>query len=212
MAGRSKAAVSQWERGLSEPDKVSLHRLKQKGKVNPDWITYGTEPMLLIAAQAPTADLAPDGSKIYAVESLSDLSQGGRYVLVSHYDVHLSAGDGCEWVEHSEEEPLIFRLSWFRSKRLDPAACRALRVRGDSMSPTLLDGDTVLIDTSSVDVRDDVIYAVLHHGEPYIKRLFRLPGGALQLRSDNPRYPTRDVSGTDLEFLTVLGRQVWRAG
>lgn len=212
LAGRSKAAVSQWERGLTEPDKASLHALKRKGRVNPDWITYGAEPMLFRATQPYPADLTPETSRVDAVESLSDLPQGGQYVLVSHYDVHLSAGDGCEWVEHPEEEPLIFRLQWFRSKGLEPEACRALRMRGDSMSPTLLDGDTVLIDTSSVDVRDDMIYAVLHHGELYIKRLFLLPGGALQLRSDNARYPTRDVSGQDLSFLIVLGRQVWRAG
>lgn len=212
LAGRSKAAVSQWERGINEPDKLSLHALERNARVNQHWVTYGTEPMLISEDRPKTNTLVPASAAIDVCESLSDLQHGGQYVLVSHYDVHPCLGDECEWVARKEDEPLIFRAQWFRSRGLDPENCKALFVRGDSMSPTLLDGDTVLIDTSSTQILDDAIYALLHHGALYIKRLFTLPGRALQLRSDNLRYPTIDVSAPDLAHLIILGRQIWRGG
>jgi phage repressor protein C with HTH and peptisase S24 domain len=155
----------------------------------------------------------PDGSRVIAWETIEDLPDASAYVTVPHYDVRLSAGSGAsaEWVNHAENEPLVFRLRWFQARNVRPSDCRALYVTGASMEPTLLDRDTVLIDTTSTAVQDDTIFAVLYHGDLYIKRLFRLPDG-VELRSDNPRHPSPQVRGADLDALTILGRMIWRAG
>jgi phage repressor protein C with HTH and peptisase S24 domain len=173
-----------------------------------EWLMDGSSDV-----NDPTpADIAPPGSRVAVWETLADLPDGGHYIQVPHYEVRLSAGDGCEWVEHAPNEPLVFRARFFQARGLKPEHCRALYVRGESMSPTLNDGDTVMIDISRREVRDDAIFAVMYHGALYIKRLFHLPGGGVELRSDNPRHPGREILGEDLDHLLVLGLKVWRAG
>lgn len=167
---------------------------------------------LLRGEEAATAVIPPPGSGVAVWETLGDLPHGGRYVQVPHYDVELSAGDGCFWHEHPENEPLVFRAAWFARKGARPELCRALYVRGESMYPTLKDNDTVLIDTERTSVMDDCVYAVMYRGELFVKRLFKLPGGGIELRSDNPRHPSREVIGEDLHDLVVLGQMIWRAG
>ena len=178
-----------------------------------DYLLYGADQATQISTSATTAavDIAPQGSRVVAWETLEDLPENG-YVQVPHYDVELSAGDGTQWVEHADNSPLVFRAQWFAGKGLKPEHCRALYVSGDSMQPELKDGDTVLIDTSSTTIRDDAVYALVYFDKLYIKRLFLLPGGGVELRSDNKHHPSREVHGADLAQLRILGEKVWRAG
>lgn len=160
----------------------------------------------------PAIATPPPGSRVDVWDSLADLPHGGAYVQVPHYDVAVSAGDGCQWVDHANNDPLVFRSRWFQARGAKPEDCRAIYVRGDSMAPTLNDGDTVLIDVSRTQVRDDSIYALVYGGDLYIKRLFRIPGGGLELRSDNPRHLNREVTGGAMADVHVLGEMIWRAG
>lgn len=172
------------------------------------------EGELVPSGQIPRPSLAipPPGSQVLAWETLDDIPNPAAYVSVPHYDAALSAGDGAVWTEHTDNDTLLFRAKWFRAKGLKPEHCKALYVRGTSMEPTLLDGDTVMIDTAQTEPRDDTVFAVLYHGELLIKRLFRRPGGGIDLVSDNPRYQVREVTGSDLEQLIILGVKIWRAG
>jgi len=49
LAGVSKAAVSQWERGLAEPQRDALLELQRKRSVNPLWVARGEGRMFLQA-------------------------------------------------------------------------------------------------------------------------------------------------------------------
>ena len=62
----------------------------------------------------------------------------------------------------------------------------ALRCQGDSMAPTILDGDLVLIHSQPA-VETGQIAAVNIDGETTLKRVYVLPDG-LHLRADNPHY------------------------
>jgi phage repressor protein C with HTH and peptisase S24 domain len=211
MMGKSSSAqVSQW-----------LNASKDSKTGKPRQISDASARAIEAAANRPhgwldqdhTAPIIPPGADVVAWENPEDLDPE-HYVFVPHYDVQLSAGDGAtaQWVRHDDNDPLAFSARYFQAKGLRPDRCRALYVRGVSMEPTLLDGDTVLIDTSRTAPEDDAVFALLVDGDLYIKRLFRLPGGGLDLRSDNPRYPPRELRGADLEGVLVLGRMVWRGG
>ena len=57
---------------------------------------------------------------------------------------------------------------------------------GDSMMPTILDQDLVIIDTAQTTPRQqDRIWALSYGGLGMIKRLRQLPDGTLQINSDN---------------------------
>lgn len=66
------------------------------------------------------------------------------------------------------------------------AADFALRCKGDSMTPTFLDGDLVLI-RQQPEVEDGQIAAVGIDSEATLKHFYKTPGGVL-LVSDNPKF------------------------
>lgn len=63
----------------------------------------------------------------------------------------------------------------------------ALRCKGDSMTPTFLDGDLVLI-RQQPDVEDGQIAAVGINGEATLKHVYKRTDGLL-LTADNPKFP-----------------------
>ena len=98
-------------------------------------------------------------------------------------------------------------------KGLEPHHRRVLYVRGDRMEPDLHDGDAVMIDTNDCVPRDGEVYAVTYADELFIKRLFKLRGGGLELYSDNDRYPPRYLrTPEDLAAVRILAKKVWRGG
>jgi len=81
-----------------------------------------------------------------------------------------------------------------------------LRVKGDSMYPRLLDGDTILCKRcDSVD--NGSLAVVLYNGdEATVKKVHYVSGqNWLELIPINPEYPTKRISGADLEQCRVLG-------
>ena len=81
-----------------------------------------------------------------------------------------------------------------------------LRVKGNSMYPRLLDGDTILcrrcdsVDSGSLAV-------VLYNGdEATVKKVNYIQGEDwLELIPYNPEYPTKRIAGADLEQCRILG-------
>ena len=61
----------------------------------------------------------------------------------------------------------------------------AATASGDSMSPTIKDGDTIHIDLGRKNIKDGKIFAVCIGGLFYCKRLYNLPFGGVRIVSDN---------------------------
>lgn len=77
---------------------------------------------------------------------------------------------------------------------------------GDSMTPTILDSDLLLIDASEQSLRlADKMWAIAHGSAGSIKRLRPMPDGSVKIMSDNQS--VRDEIAYDGE-LHVLGRVV----
>jgi phage repressor protein C with HTH and peptisase S24 domain len=101
-----------------------------------------------------------------------------------------------------------FDREWARSiSRGNLEKLFVARGDGDSMEPTLHDGDIVLIDCaeSTID-RGERVWAVVYGGLGLIKRVRRLPGDRYHLLSDNQRVPPIETSAEDLH---VVGRVIW---
>lgn len=84
-----------------------------------------------------------------------------------------------------------------------------IRVQGDSMAPTLNDGDDILIDISDGGTRlRDGIYVLRMEDSLLVKRLAVHPfGRAVTVQSDNPAYPDWPDCGLDTIF--CVGRVIW---
>lgn len=84
-----------------------------------------------------------------------------------------------------------------------------IRVEGDSMAPTLADGDDIMVDRSQAAERlHDGIYVLRRDDTLMVKRVAVHPGTRrLTISSDNPTYPTwSDCEASDID---VVGRVVW---
>ena len=79
----------------------------------------------------------------------------------------------------------------------------ALRCKGDSMTPTFLEGDLVLI-RQQPDVEDGQIAAVGINGEATLKHIYRRNGGLL-LTADNPKYPPIVADGEIVVYGLAIG-------
>jgi hypothetical protein len=132
-------------------------------------------------------------------------------VGVPRLDVQASAGPGALEAEERRLGRIGFDSAWLRRLGLHGGRSDRLsviRVDGDSMSPTLSDGDDILVDREDGAGRlRDGIYVLRVEGVLIVKRLAVGPGGRLSVRSDNEAYPAWPE--VDPGAVDVVGRVVW---
>lgn len=88
-----------------------------------------------------------------------------------------------------------------------PAECFYLRVVGDSMEPSITEGDLALIRKQD-DVESGELAAVVINGEEgTLKRVIK-KDGALILQAFNPAYPPRVFTGTDINTVRIAGKVI----
>lgn len=130
------------------------------------------------------------------------------WVDVPRLSLSASAGPG-ELVDEEEAfDSIRFSRRWLRSLGLEPASLATIAVAGDSMEPTLRDGDEILVDQRATALRDG-IHVVRIDGVLLVKRIETGRPGVIVLRSDNPAYGAIECTPAQL---TVVGRVVWKGG
>jgi hypothetical protein len=134
---------------------------------------------------------------------------GPGMILVPKLAIGASAGAGASVESEPVEGEVAFDSKWLRDLGADPRALSIIRVEGDSMAPTLNDGDDILVDGGDAAARlRDGIYVLRMDDVLIVKRIARAPGpGRISVISDNPHYRSWD----DLPMTSVqlVGRVVW---
>jgi phage repressor protein C with HTH and peptisase S24 domain len=132
----------------------------------------------------------------------------GEFVFIKQVNGNISAGGGLQ-PDNSADICLAFRKEWFRQKG-DPQNMSLIKVSGDSMEPTLLSGDVVLIDHSRNTIASqDGIYAISIDHEILIKRLHLLyEDSKILVISDNKQYPPQEINP---DKITINGKVIWYA-
>lgn len=119
------------------------------------------------------------------------------------------AGAGSSLVTSSEiigemafEEKFLTRLGVCSSHAV------LMDVQGDSMSPVLSNGDTLLVDQSQIIPSDGKIFVLSFGEELLVKRLQRIPSG-WNICSENPAYPPISVRGQETDEMRIHGQVRW---
>lgn len=134
----------------------------------------------------------------------------GDFVLVPRYDIAGSAGHGSLVSSEQVVDYLAFRADWVRNVLgVAQKDLVLISVKGDSMAPTLSDGDLILVDRSRERIEDSGIYVIHLDDALLVKRIQRHLDGTLTVRSDNERYSAEQVSAESATSLRVVGRVVW---
>lgn len=190
--------------------------------VNADWLITGNglkeKPPKTAKEIASMMGVAEDPN-FFGVEVPAEKSVDHLFSKVPKYDVELSAGHGSSVAEEDGNGFLYFRKDWIERKELSEDKLAVVYIKGDSMEPTVNNGDVILVDTSEYythieNIDDGFVYAINIDGEAMVKRLFKKPGGAIIIRSDStaPQYQDMILEKADLQYLRIIGRAIWRAG
>jgi len=82
-------------------------------------------------------------------------------------------------------------------------------VEGNSMEPTLKDGEFALVDPQKTDYEKNKIYVVLFNDETFIKRVVKDDKNRLTiLKSDNPEYDDVYITGEMEDYFKILGKVI----
>ena len=131
-------------------------------------------------------------------------------VSVPRLDVGASAGHGAAASAETRSGRIAFDRKWLRRLgAADPKQLSIIRVEGDSMAPTLAEGDEILVDLADGAARlRDGIYVLRIDDALVVKRIGLSPvRGRISVRSDNPAYPSWPDCA--LSSVDVAGRVVW---
>ncbi len=103
-----------------------------------------------------------------------------------------------------------FDEKWLRQLSRWPASqLSMIRVQGDSMAPTLVDGDDIMVNRSArANNLRDGIYVIRREDALLVKRIALGPSARrVTIKIDNEAYPS--WPGVDLAEIDVIGRVIW---
>ena len=134
----------------------------------------------------------------------TEIDQDALYVSAPRYEVLAAAGAGATVDNEIVKGHLGFTKKWLRDQRLMTDQLAVIEVQGDSMEPTLRNGDIVLLDMQPPELRDGDIYTLRREDELLVKRL-RRQGENWLIVSDNITYPVEPLGSS----AQIVGRVVW---
>ena len=182
-AGFQKSNVSRYVTGKTKPNGEALAKLAAALGVSPEWL-IGEGP-----------DLTRD--------ELSRMSL--TYTQASARQVNV-LGDVAAGVPIPAQEDIVGSI--YTEKDVF-----ALRIKGDSMSPRIMDGDVVLVDQNACPEDGDVVIALV--GDEATCKILKKTHDRVTLVPFNAAYPPFVYTGDEIADLHVLGvvvesRHEWR--
>jgi SOS-response transcriptional repressor LexA len=178
--GVSRAAVTQWENGLTKPKGEYIHALAKLYGCTTGYILHGEDSGVVNVIPAPI---------------------GLRQIPIISY-----VQAGC-WTESCDCRAMDGSIDTITTDLDLGSMAFALEVRGDSMAPEILEGDVVVIDPDVDPLPGDIVAAKNGSHEATLKQ-YR-PRGTneqgqeyFELVPLNPVYPTMR---SDHHHVTIIG-------
>lgn len=146
--------------------------------------------------------------KYFNIKILNDNSDLDKNITYIDYynDVFASCGNGnIVFSEEKTKMPIAMFLIENFSKQKTYSMINAT---GNSMSPTIENGDKLIVEHWSGDqIQDNKVYVFCFNNEFFVKRLSKNLDEII-IKSDNPEYRIRTISGNTLNELLLIGKIV----
>ncbi|MEA3513026.1 MAG: S24 family peptidase [Campylobacterota bacterium] len=154
-------------------------------KISINWLLYGQDPSSLI-----------DSTDKYWIKYFPTIS--------------VSAGGGAYDDDDSFEQLELpdFFVNIVGGKE-NLKNIEAINVTGDSMEPTLNNGNIIFIDKTKDDLNKDGIYAFVNENGLFVKRIQKRVDGKLDIISDNKEYP---IQMSNKQEINILGKVISSIG
>lgn len=208
--------VGRYETGANTPKADFIAAVCAEYAINPSWLLFGKGSMH--ESQENLANIQTPSQPNRATSIYSD--QNGHIVIpqwqnpdpemfdyIPMAETQLSAGGGAFVISEEIEGYYAFRKSWLSRVASSTKNLVLMRVLGDSMSPTIQEDDTVMIDIGKRSIKEGMIYAIRFDSTIMIKRLAFRPGGRILIISDN-RHEYEPYEA-DMRELHIIGQIIF---
>ncbi|WP_257638201.1 LexA family transcriptional regulator [Janthinobacterium sp. UMAB-56] len=198
LVGVSPPTVTDWENGETKMiEGANLVKVCSALGISPEWLLDGVTSI---------TDLVPDSMRVVLADGLQK-----NYYDIPLVTLRLQAGiTGFQTdVDSSEGSSIPIPKFWADRRAYNPNRLLAIKVKGQSMEPTLFEDDIVFINLDDKAPADNAVFAVNYDGEAVVKRMSR-DAGQWWLMSDNSdqrKYYRRACRGAEC---IVIGRIVRR--
>jgi phage repressor protein C with HTH and peptisase S24 domain len=195
ILGFSASYLSETESGKTKPSLELLVRISLITNYSLHWLLTGEGPMLL------------EPSEFMVKEHSASYGERGTFTLVPQVALEGVMGTAGKGIEGGAKGKYAFRHTWLQSKG-NFEDFILFEVRGDSMDPTITDGDVVLIDRSKKQVVVGNVYALRTENAVMVKRLQPMDANRIKAMSDNKLYESYeiDLGKGDIE---IIGQVIW---
>lgn len=203
-------------RALIEWAGMSAAQVARKAKVDPKTIERPASGRAVARLSTSTIEKLADAfpkfpgwTRAGAAALVSFEEPAPDMVSIASIDLNFGLGAAfmdSEIVEH-QVDTMLFPRDWLRSiTRSPPDRLYWAKGIGNSMEPTIGDGDVVLVDRSAVGSSfGDLYWAIAFGHTGMIKRLRPMPDGSVKILSDNPNVPPELAHDGELH---VFGRVI----
>ncbi len=195
----SRGTVSGWVNGSNNPSAKHIENLATALKTTTSWILTGvtiTTPFQSVEAWDSDTPLDDDEVEIPFFDDFSFACGSG------------AIGEALK----TQTQKLRLPKATLRNLGIEKANAAATGSSGNSMYPTIKDGDTIHIDLGRKTVKDGKIFAICHGGLFMAKRLYNLPMGGIRIVSDNAvEYPEIQLTADQIreQEFEIVG-WIWR--
>lgn len=184
--GMNRASYNKWESGRTVPNQKNLTALAAIFNVP---VTYFESEFNIVNNFLQLNDK----NKVLAEEYVGSLLQSQKVISLFPVevleDIELSAGPGQGFFDeyatqtvYSDEEQSGYDIATW--------------IKGNSMSPTYLDGEVALIRETGFDY-DGAVYALVWEGQTFIKKLYREKKGLRVVSINSADNPDWFISADD---------------
>jgi phage repressor protein C with HTH and peptisase S24 domain len=198
LAGFPYGTLQNYVQGgeLKLSNAISLARVTN---VRLEWLATGEGPM--------------QGEEAGEVTTISAAATPPGHVLLPLLEARAAAGNHGGLRSDHLVDFIAFSESFLKQTlRRTPKNLALLTASGDSMDPTIRDGDLLLVDTSARRIEGSLIYVLAIGGALLVKRIDLRRDGSVVLKSDNPKYAAEEVPAVETPTLEVLGQVIWQGG
>lgn len=191
-AGISYSTLHNYLTNTSLPTLDNLIALATYANVSVQWLATG---------EHTEAQLQKDGLNLLASndETFAEIEDCR--------EVRISAGGGGFNDEYKPYQTTKVEKAWLDSRRLKAENCAMFLVSGDSMYPTLKDGEEIIVDRSKKELKDGKIFVLNNEGAMLVKKV-QITYNGITLISQNTEYSPIELNAEQANSLIVIGQVV----
>ncbi|MDL2268840.1 LexA family transcriptional regulator [Desulfosarcina sp. OttesenSCG-928-A07] len=183
IKGGKRPVSSRYAEGIARFFEMTYEEMVGLGR----WILSGKDPEQWQSAHTRAIETEPS-----FIQSMRELNRVPVISLVQ-------AGT---WQDVEDNFRQGYAENWVDTTATSHPNAFALVVRGDSMEPLFLEGETIIVDPGKDAISGS--YVIVKNGEMATFKQLVIDGGGVFLKPLNNRYPIMDMTGVEFKIVGVV--------